>query len=195
MVANSINDGTMPANKATGVNSSRRAPTSPPTRLTRRTFLTLNSVMVTMSCRYAHAAVNVPGNRATALEALASIGPSPANNKAGNVTRLPPPASEFKAPPTNAARKSMVAVMKCARTAFTLQPPSSGPRSICGQDECHLFEPEPIPEDPSADHSRFRRGGGVSTQQPLLLAHSEPRRRMLQPLHSLPSIGDGDSGR
>jgi hypothetical protein len=42
------------------------------------------------------------------------MGLSPANRSAGNVTRVPPPASEFRAPPKNAAAIRMTVVTRCA---------------------------------------------------------------------------------
>ena len=54
---------------------------------------------------------SVAGKSATTLDALASIGLSPANRSAGNVTRLPPPASALRAPPRNAAAVRMMVVI------------------------------------------------------------------------------------
>jgi hypothetical protein len=39
------------------------------------------------------------------------MGLSPANSSAGNVTKVPPPASEFRAPPRNAAAMRTIVVM------------------------------------------------------------------------------------
>jgi hypothetical protein len=63
--------------------------------------------------RYAQVLENVPGKSATTLVAFASIGLSPANRSAGNVTRLPPPASALRAPPRNAAAvRTMVVITR-----------------------------------------------------------------------------------
>src|SRR5262245_7354229 len=41
------------------------------------------------------------------------LGISPANRRAGNVTKVPPPASEFRAPPRNAAIMRTTVVTRC----------------------------------------------------------------------------------
>src|SRR5579863_9392500 len=76
--------------------------------------------MARMLRRYAQAPANVPGNSATTLDALASIGLRPANSSAGKVMSVPPPASEFNAPPANAARKRMRVVMDVAGRTLLL---------------------------------------------------------------------------
>jgi hypothetical protein len=73
--------------------------------------VTLTSVTSKMLRRYAHALTNVAGNSATTLEAFASIGLSPANSNAGNVTSDPPPASALSAPPRKAeAARAMTVI-------------------------------------------------------------------------------------
>jgi hypothetical protein len=94
-----------------GVDKSKSAPSKPPNRLSMKKPVTLTSVMPKMLRRYAQTLENVPGNRATTLDAFASIGLSPANRSAGNVTRLPPPASALRAPPRNAAAVSTMTVI------------------------------------------------------------------------------------
>ena len=96
-----------------GVHNSRSAPISPPTRLKTNKPRTLNSATARILRRYAHAPANVPENSATTLDAFASMGLSPANRRAGNVTKVPPPASEFRAPPRNAAAMRMTVVTRC----------------------------------------------------------------------------------
>ena len=94
-----------------GVDNSKSAPSKPPNKLSMKKPVTLTSVMPKMFRRYAQTLENVPGNRATTLDAFASIGLSPANRSAGNVTRLPPPASALRAPPRNAAAVSTMTVI------------------------------------------------------------------------------------
>src|SRR6516225_3067263 len=51
--------------------------------------------------------------RAFVIDAFASMGLSPANRRAGNVIKVPPPASEFRAPPRNAAIMRTTVVTRC----------------------------------------------------------------------------------
>src|ERR1700733_8241661 len=46
---------------------------------------------------------NTPGSNAAVLVVFALIGGTPTNSSAGNVRKLPPPATEFNAPPNTAA--------------------------------------------------------------------------------------------
>jgi cell division ATPase FtsA len=57
------------------------------------------------SPRYAHMLPTAPGQSATVLVALAMSGDRPSQTMAGNVTSVPPPATELTALPTAAARK------------------------------------------------------------------------------------------
>src|SRR2546429_2420523 len=113
IVANRISHGTRLAKIAVGVHNSRSAPISPPTRLKTNKPRTLNSATARIVRRYAHAPANVPENGATTLDAFASMGLRPANRSAGNVPRVPPPASEFRAPPRNAAAMRTIVVTSC----------------------------------------------------------------------------------
>ena len=58
------------------------------------------------SPRYAIKLANAPGHSATALVAFADNGGTPSHTTAGNVTSVPPPATELIAPPMAAARKT-----------------------------------------------------------------------------------------
>src|SRR6185436_188094 len=58
------------------------------------------------SPRYAHMLPKDPGHSATVLVALAEIGGTPSQMIAGKVISVPPPATEFTAPPMSAARKT-----------------------------------------------------------------------------------------
>jgi hypothetical protein len=51
------------------------------------------------SRRYANDADTAAGHNATELVAFAVTGAIPTNKSAGNVRKLPPPATEFSAPP------------------------------------------------------------------------------------------------
>ena len=101
-----------------GVHNSRSAPISPPTRLKTNKPKTLNSAIARILRRYAHAPANVPENSATTLDAFASMGLSPANRRAGNVTKVPPPASEFWAPASSAAAQRMARSVNCTPMVF-----------------------------------------------------------------------------
>src|SRR5262245_30060541 len=113
IVANRISHGTRLAKMRLGVYNKISAPHRPPTRPKANKFRTLNSATAMILRRYAHAPANVPENSATTLDAFASMGLSPANRRAGNVTKVPPPASEFRAPPRNAAIMRTTVVTRC----------------------------------------------------------------------------------
>src|SRR5579875_395269 len=57
------------------------------------------------SRRYAPALATEPGQMATVLVALAMMAGTPVKINAGNVKKLPPPATEFIVPPIIAATK------------------------------------------------------------------------------------------
>src|SRR5271166_3151457 len=56
-----------------------------------------------------------PGHNATVLVAFALTGGMPTKSKAGNETKLPPPATELMAPASRAAKKRIVAWEKFMR--------------------------------------------------------------------------------
>src|SRR5271169_1336725 len=56
-----------------------------------------------------------PGHNATVFVAFALTGGMPMKSKAGNETKLPPPATEFMAPANSAAKKRIVAWEKFMR--------------------------------------------------------------------------------
>ena len=64
--------------------------------------------------RYAPLLAVVPTQSATVLVALAAIGATPLNSRAGKAIKLPPPATAFSAPPSAPAtkRKMMVGIAK-----------------------------------------------------------------------------------
>ena len=97
IVETSTSQGTRLAKTAVGVDNSSSAPSTPPTRLTMERPVTLTSVTLKMLPRYAQTLANVAGNNATTLDAFASMGLSPTNSSAGNVTSDPPPASALRA--------------------------------------------------------------------------------------------------
>src|SRR5262245_18963392 len=98
IVANRISQGTRLAKIVVGGHNSRSAPISPPTRLKTNKPRTLNSATVRILRRYAHAPANVQGASAPPLRAFASMGLSRGIGRGGNVTKVPPPASELRAP-------------------------------------------------------------------------------------------------
>ena len=64
--------------------------------------------------RYAPPLAVAPLHNAIVFVAFAGIGGTPLNSSAGNAMKLPPPATEFSAPPSAAAknRKTMVSICK-----------------------------------------------------------------------------------
>jgi hypothetical protein len=57
----------------------------------------------------------VPGQTAAVFVAFAAIGATPLKSNAGNEMKLPPPATEFSAPATNAAQNRKTGWLKDTR--------------------------------------------------------------------------------
>src|SRR5579875_7439 len=92
---------------ACGVCSNRSAPPMPPTRLMALRTPSTTRSREASSLRYAPTLATEPGQRATVLVALALIGGTPVKMSAGKEIKLPPPATEFNAPPNIAAKNRM----------------------------------------------------------------------------------------
>ena len=89
----------MLANLWLGVTSSNWLPAAPPTRHTSRIHRNVRP-RTGEELRYTQAEAMPPGTRTTAEVALAQMGLKPANNSAGNVRKVPPPASALATPAT-----------------------------------------------------------------------------------------------
>ena len=80
------------------------------------TLVTASGIMTrreTSRClRYAPPLAVVPTQSATVLVALAAMGATPLNIKAGKATKLPPPATAFSAPPRAPAKNRKIAVCR-----------------------------------------------------------------------------------
>ena len=144
IVAASSSHGTIRVNARSGVESSSSAPIRPPARLRISSAKVATPSSGWTSSRYAHELASVPGNRATVLDALATVGGSPASVSAGKVTNVPPPATAFMAPATNPAAAnttfeptvtSVIATgpRASASPSGTPTPPSCSPGNRGGQ--------------------------------------------------------------
>src|SRR6201987_1789390 len=101
-VAPSVSHGSTRLKGWAGVRKSRNAPARPPTRLAANSGIrTLLEIFRRL--RYAPPLAAAPVQSAMVLVALAGMGGPPVNNRAGNAMKLPPPATEFKAPPRTPA--------------------------------------------------------------------------------------------
>src|ERR1700733_641314 len=105
MVANRIRNGTTASKIEGGVKRNSSAPAMPPTRLGAVSASILRSA-VRSSFRYPHMPPSDPGQIATVLVAFAATEVSPNQISVGNVTNVPPPATELIAPAANAEAKA-----------------------------------------------------------------------------------------
>src|SRR5271165_1717352 len=121
----SSNQGMSRRKTCCGVLSSSSEPASPPTTLV--SSKGINKRRGTLSrFRYAPVLAANPGQRATVLVALASTAGTPVLSNAGNVRKVPPPATAFSVPPITAARNKKMAWLRCNRNATPLSSPLSG---------------------------------------------------------------------
>src|SRR5262249_61190838 len=72
--------------------------------------------------RYAPPLAAAPVHNAIVFVALAGIGGTPVNNNAGNAMKLPPPATELSAPPSNPATKRKGIVSKVKQLGVSKTP-------------------------------------------------------------------------
>jgi len=106
-VAAAMRAGTNSSNTLGDVDSSKTAPTSPPNAAT--SSVTQNRVLAAGICsRSENAPMELPGNSAKLLEALAMMGERPVASMAGNVNSEAPPAMELAMPPKTPATTSMM---------------------------------------------------------------------------------------
>ena len=102
-VAKRIRNGTIASNVFVGVCTRRTPPINPPRRLTGTKSFN-HGTMVPILLRYPMVPPNVAGRRAIVLVAFAGTDGMPTEIRAGNVTKVPPPAMEFMIPATHPAR-------------------------------------------------------------------------------------------
>src|SRR5713226_4967024 len=80
------------------------------------TLVTVSGIMTrrerSRCLRYAPELAVTPTQSATVLVALAAIGATPLNSKAGKAIKLPPPATALSAPPSAPAKKRKIAVSR-----------------------------------------------------------------------------------
>src|SRR5271154_3855545 len=100
-----------------GVLMSRIAPANPPTMLVRMSGIITRRGMFSFM-RYAPPLAVVPTQRASVLVALAGTGGTPVKSRAGNATKLPPPATALMAPPSAPARNRKMALWKFKRIFY-----------------------------------------------------------------------------
>ncbi|MGA7930713.1 MAG: hypothetical protein WCA20_32545 [Candidatus Sulfotelmatobacter sp.] len=120
-VALSVSQGSTRMKVCAGVFSISTAPAPPPIRLTasRGTIMrrgTFNRL------RYAPPLPTAAVHRAIVFVALAGIGGTPVNSSAGNAMKLPPPATEFSAPPQHPSEKENdggfeIQALRCIRNS------------------------------------------------------------------------------
>src|SRR2546421_1119598 len=96
-VAPNTSHGTVAENRSGDVCMSNMAPTAPPRRLG-SAKAPAHGIAPLSSSRYPTMLLNDAGQSATVLVALATIGVIPSPTRAGNVRRVPPPATEFMTP-------------------------------------------------------------------------------------------------
>src|SRR5438045_4177117 len=96
-VAPNTSHGTIAENRSGDVCMSNKVPPSPPRRLGSAKAPAHGSAPL-RSSRYPTMLLNDAGQSATVLVALATIGVIPSPTRAGNVRRVPPPATEFMTP-------------------------------------------------------------------------------------------------
>ena len=104
-LANRSRGGINLSNDLLAVCSNSHAPMAPPTRLVRVRVQPIARETVT-SLRYAKALAAAAGQSANVAVAFAGTGDTPAMSNAGNVTKVPPPATAFRAPPLAEAAAS-----------------------------------------------------------------------------------------
>src|SRR6185369_1078072 len=117
-VAPNISQGSTRRKVQAGVCSRSTAPAIPP--VSPVTIRGTNTRVGTSNrLRYAPPLAAAPVHRASVFVALAGIGGTPVNSKAGKATKLPPPATAFKAPPTILATNRKMACSSVKAKGFT----------------------------------------------------------------------------
>ena len=118
-VANNKSHGTMFSKPSAETFVNPQAPIMPPNRLMPSIF-GISLLRANISDLKANAPLKYPGHEAKVFVALAIMGGMPANTRTGKIIKLPPPASEFIAPPKIPAANKINMSMKTPRLTFII---------------------------------------------------------------------------
>src|SRR5579859_1239763 len=80
--------------------------------------------------RYAPPLAAAPVHKAIVFVAFAGMGGTPVNSSAGKAIKLPPPATEFKAPPSAPAKKRKTTISRVKQLGVSETQPSA--KHDCG---------------------------------------------------------------